>query len=93
MQTCAHLFSTNDICFDKYGKIVLAMAGLVPSVFAGNNVSVIDILDMYSDDLPSPLHFNDEVICWKRWTGSEVSAQPDTIAKTLKKCDDETNPN
>ena len=94
MQTCAHLFSTNDICFDKYGKIVLAMAGLVPSVFAGNNVSVIDILDMYSDDLPSPLHFNDEVIRWKRrWTVSEVSARPDTIAKALRKCDDETYPN
>ena len=43
--------------FDKYGKIVLAMAGLVPSIIAENDVSVINILDMYSDDLPSPLFF------------------------------------
>ena len=44
--------------FDKYGKIVLAMAGLVPSIIAENDVSVINILDMYSDDLPSPLFFS-----------------------------------
>ena len=50
-----------DACFDKHGNIVLAMAGLVPSVIAENDVSVIDILNMYSDDLSSPLHFNDEV--------------------------------
>ena len=49
---------------------------------------------MYGGDLPNPLHFNDEVIRWKRrWTASEVFARPDTIAKALKKCDDETYPN
>ena len=37
---------------------------------------------MYSDDLPSLLHFNDEVIRWKRrWAALEVSSRPDTIAK------------
>ena len=57
---------------------------LVPSVTAENDVSVIDILDMYSDDLPT-LHFNDEVVHWKRgWTASEVSARLDTTAKALK---------
>ena len=89
-----HIINGIDVRFDQYGKIVLAMAGLVPSVIAENDVSVIDILDVYSDDLPSPLHFNDEVIHWKaRWTASEVSARPDTIAKALRKCDDETYPN
>ena len=51
---------------------------------------VIDIIDMYGDTLPSPLHFNDEVIRWKRrWTTSEVSAGPYKIAKAIKR-DDET---
>ena len=69
------------------------MAGLVPSVIPENDVSVIDILDMQSDNLPSRLHFNDEVICWKSgWTALEFSAQPDTITKALKKCDDQTYP-
>ena len=89
-----HIINGIDVRFDKYGKIFLAMAGLVPSVIAENDVSVIDILDMYSDDLPSTLHFNGEVIRWKRrWTASEVSARRGTIAKALKKCDDETYPN
>ena len=89
-----HIINGIDVRCDKYGKIVLAMAGLVRSVIAENDVSVIDILDMYSDDLPSPLHFNDEVICWKRrWNASEVSTLPDTVAKALKKCDDEMYPN
>ena len=61
------------------------MAGLVPSVIAEKDVSVIDILDIYSDDLPSPLQLNDEVIRWKRrWIPSEVSARLDTIAKAIK---------
>ena len=52
-----HIINGLDVHFDKYGKIVLAMAGLVPSIIAENDVSVINILDMYSDDLPSPLFF------------------------------------
>ena len=52
------------------------------------------IYQICSDDLPSLLHFNDDVIRWKsRWTASEVSTRPDTIAKALKKWDDETYPN
>ena len=89
-----HIINGIDVCFDKYGKIVLAMAGLVPSVIHENDVSVIDISDMYSDGLPGPLHFNDELICRKRrWTVWEVSAPLDATAKALKKCDDETYPN
>ena len=49
-----HMIDGIDVRFDKYGNIVLAMAGLVPSLIAKNDVSVIDILDMYSDDLSSP---------------------------------------
>ena len=80
-----HIINGIDVCFDKYDEIVLAMAGLVPYVIAEDDVSVIDILDMYSDDLPSPVYFNHEVVRWKRkWTASEVSAWQDTIAKALK---------
>ena len=80
-----HIINGTDVHFDSYGKIVLAMVGLVPSLIAENDASVIDILDIYIDDLPSPLNFNDEVIHWKRrWTASEVSAQPDTITKAIK---------
>ena len=70
-----HIINRIDVCFEKYDEIVLAMAGLVPYVIAEVDVSVIDILDMYSDDLPSPFYFNHEVVHWKRkWTASEVSA-------------------
>ena len=74
--------------FNKYGKIIVAITELVLSVIAESDVSVITILDMYSDDLPSPLHFNDEVnfMGWKRrWTASKVCTRPDTIVKALKK--------
>ena len=82
--------------FNKYGKIIVAITELVLSVIAESDVSVITILDMYSDDLPSPLHFNDEVnfMGWKRrWTASKVCTRPDTIVKALKKCNDEMYPN
>ena len=52
-----HIINGIDVCFDKYGKIVQAMAELVPSIIAENDVSIIDILDMYSDHLPRPPSF------------------------------------
>ena len=41
-----HIINGIDVLFDKYGKIVLAMPGLVPSVIAENDVPDIDILNM-----------------------------------------------
>ena len=41
-----HIINGIDVLFDKYGKIVLAMPGLVPSVIAENDVPAIDILNM-----------------------------------------------
>ena len=52
-----HIINGIDVRFDKYGKIVQAMAELVPSIIAENDVSIIDILDMYSDHLPRPPSF------------------------------------
>ena len=71
-----HLINGIDVRFDKYNKNVLGI----------NNVSTKHILDIKSDDLPSPFQFSNEVIHWnKRWTASEVFILPDTIVKALLK--------
>ena len=41
-----HIINVIGVRFDKYGKIVLTMAGLVPTAIAENDVSVIDMLYM-----------------------------------------------
>ena len=55
------------------------------SVIAENDVSVKDILDMYVDYLPNPLHLNNKAIHWRRkWTALEVSSRPYKISRRLK---------
>ena len=51
-----------DSQYDKYGEIVHKMSGLVPSVIAERDVSIKDVVEMYRDDLPSPMHTEEEII-------------------------------
>ena len=67
-----------DSRYDKYGEIVHKMSGLVPSVIAERDVSIKDVVEMYRDDLPSPMHTEEEIIRWKRhWVGNDK--RPDTV--------------
>lgn len=89
-----HLINGIDVRFDKYGQTVLSMAGLIPSVIAENDVLINDIVDMYRDDLPTPIHCQEEFVRWKRrWSNCEISLRPKTIAQALKHCDSDMYPN
>ena len=87
-----HIIMEVDSRYDKYGEIVHKMSGLVPSVIAERDVSIKDVVEMYRDDLPSPMHTEEEIIRWKRyWVGNDK--RPDTVAKALKVCDTDMYPN
>ena len=47
-----HLINGIDMCFDKYGKTVLMMQTLIPSVIGGRDVTIDDIAEIHKDDLP-----------------------------------------
>ena len=40
------------MCFDKYGKTVLMMQTLIPSVIGARDVTIDDIAEIHKDDLP-----------------------------------------
>ena len=48
--------------FDKYGKTVLMMQALIPSVIAERDVTTDDIVEIYKDDLPAPNNCQEEFI-------------------------------
>ena len=49
-----HLINGTDVTFDKYGKTIHLMYGLIPSVTAEREVDIKDTIEQYKDDLPMP---------------------------------------
>ena len=89
-----HLINGIDVRFDKYGKTVLMMQALIPSVIAERDVTIDDIVEIYKDDLPASNNCQEEFIRWKRrWSVRDISERPQTIAQALKQCDSDAYPN
>ena len=77
-----------DVIFDKYGKTIHLMYGLIPSVTAEREVDIKDTIEQYKDDLPIPNNTMEEFFRWKRRRSSvSKNDRPLTIAAALKACD------
>ena len=61
-----HLINGIDVRFDKYGKTIHLMCGLIPSVTAEREVDIKDIIEQYKDDLSMPDNTIEEFFRWKR---------------------------
>ena len=80
-----HLINGIDVTFDKYGKTIHLMYGLIPSVTAEREVHIKDMIEKYKDDLPMPDNTMEEFFRWKRrWSSVSKNDRPSTIAATLK---------
>ena len=85
MNTLDHLIIGSDVRFDKYGKTVLMMQALIPSVIAERDVTIDDIAEICKDNLPAPDNCQEQSIQWKRrWSVSDISERPQTTAQQLK---------
>ena len=89
-----HLINGIDVRFDKYGKTIHLMYGLISSVTAEREVDIKDIIEQYKDDLPMPDNTMEEFFRWKRRSSSvSKNDRPSTIAAALKSCDCDMYPN
>ena len=67
---------------DEYGEI----SGLAPSVIAErDDVSIKDVVKMYRNDLPSPMHMEEEIMM--ETTQVDNDKRSGTVVKALKVCD------
>ena len=48
-----HLINRIDVRFDKYGKTVLMMQALIPSIIVERDVTIDDIVEIYKEYLPA----------------------------------------
>ena len=48
-----HLINRIDVRFDKYGKTVLMMQALIPSIIVKRDVTIDDIVEIYKEYLPA----------------------------------------
>ena len=71
------------------------MMGLVPSVIAvKDEVSISEDDEFYKDDLPCPNLLDEEFRRWKnKWRAEISSSRPNSVAKSLKVCDQDSFPN
>ena len=89
-----HLINGIDVRFDKYGKTIHLMYGLISSVTAEREVDIKDIIEQYKDDLPMPDNTMEEFFRWKRRSSSvSKNDRPSTTAAALKACDCDMYPN
>ena len=90
-----HILVGIDSRFDKYG-VVHRMAALIPAIIVTrDDFDFKEVLNIYSDDLPSPNRAEEEFIRWRReWLLADESVcRPYAIAKALKACDFQSFPN
>ena len=66
MNTLDHLIIGSDVRFDKYGKTVLMMEALIPSVIAERDVTTNDIAEIWKDNLPALHNCQEKFIQWER---------------------------
>ena len=66
-----------DSHFDKYGVVVHRMSALIPAIIVTrDDFNFKEVLNIYSDDLPSPNHAKEEFICWRReWLLADESVR------------------
>ena len=89
-----HLINRTDVRFDKYGKTVLMMQALIPSIIVERDVTIDDVVEIYKEYLPALNNCQEEFIRWKRrWSVRDISESPQTIAQALKQCNREAHPN
>ena len=75
-----HLINGIDVRFDKYGKTIHLMYGLISSVTAEREVDIKHIIEQYNT--------MEEFFRWKRrWSSVSKNDRPSTIASALKACD------
>ena len=83
-----HLINGNDVRLNKYGKTVLMVHVLIPSVIAEWNVTIDDIVEICKDDLPASNNCQEEYFRLKRsWSARGISERPLTIVQVLKHSD------
>ena len=90
-----HLTEGIDQRFDKLSLMTIRIMGLVPSVIAvKDEVSIFEAAEFYKDDLSCPNLLDEEFERWKnKWRTEIQSSRPNSVAKSLKVCDQDSFPN
>ena len=90
-----HFTEGIDQRFDKYNLMTLRLMGLVPSLIAvKDNVSVSEAAEFYKDNFPCCNLLDEEFRKWKnKWSTEIPSNRPNSVAKSLKKCNRNFFPN
>ena len=84
--------------FNKFNWKAAKLLILTPSVLCyvkfKENVDISSILEEYEEDLIDIDVVDQELLLWQRkWLAVAFKDRPDTLAKAIKKCDEERFPN
>ena len=78
----------------KAAKLLILRPPVLCSEKFKENVDISPILDEYEEDLINRDDVDEELLLWQRkWLAVASKDRPDTLAKAIKKCDEERFPN
>ena len=90
-----HIISELNARFSSLAQTASKLYGIIPAILCSSkNVDLTEVVQLYTDDLPSPELFQQELQRWKtRYLSKSNSELPSTCAKALAECDEELFPN
>ena len=83
-----HIIQELDSKFAAIAKTTTKILGLVPVVIRKKEMEMTEVVLLYSDDLPSPELFMQELTRWKfKYLAKSESDRPSTCSSGLLECD------
>ena len=89
-----HILQELDSQFSALAQTASKLLGLVPTVLCKKEIDMTEVVELYSNDIPSPELFVQELTRWKlKYLAKAESDQPSSCASALIECDKDLFPN
>ena len=89
-----HILQELDSQFSALAQTASKLLGLVPTVLCKREIDMTEVVELYSNDIPSPDLFMQELTRWKlNYLAKADSDQPSSCASALIECDKDLFPN
>ena len=89
-----HILQELDSQFSALTQTASKLLGLVPRVLCKREIDMTQLVELYSNDIPSPELFMQELTRWKlKYMSKADCDQPSSCASALTECDKDLFPN
>ena len=82
--------------FNELNQRASTLLTLIPSIITKpdyHGEAMVDLIDLYRNDLPNPDIVDQELLLWKnKWFSTSAESRPSTLLESVKKCHEKRFP-